>query len=96
MGKEEPTGSGSDMDYITVQRLYSNVEGRYQKYARIGALAMAPLGEACKRFFEAEDMDCHGDHHGLRRVRSRTGRRRFTCMRFIERGEKAKCATKWR
>ena len=67
MGKEEPTGSGSDMDYITVERLSSNVEGRYQKYARIGALTMVPLGcdstisnikEACKRFFKAEDMDC--------------------------------------
>ena len=51
----------------TVQRLSSNVEGRYQKYARIGALTMVPLGceptisnikEACKRFFKAEDMDC--------------------------------------
>ena len=67
MGKEEPTGSSSDMDYITVQRLSSNVEGRYQKYARIGALTMVPLGceptisnikEACKRFFKAEDMEC--------------------------------------
>ena len=45
----------------------SNVEGRYQKYARIGALTMVPLGceptisnikEACKRFFKAEEMDC--------------------------------------
>ncbi|XP_078368275.1 myosin heavy chain kinase A-like [Oculina patagonica] len=66
MGKDESTGSG-DMDYITVQRLSSNVEGRYQKYARIGALTMVPLGceptisnikEACKRFFKAEHMEC--------------------------------------
>lgn len=33
----------SEKDYITVQRLSSNVEGRHQKNARIGALAMVPL-----------------------------------------------------
>ena len=43
MGKEDPMVSGSEMAYITVQRLSSNVEGRYQRYARIGALAMVPL-----------------------------------------------------
>ena len=40
MGKEEPMVGGSEMDYITVQRLSSKVEGRYQKYARIGAPTM--------------------------------------------------------
>jgi len=42
-GKEEATTS-TDMDYITVQRLSSSVEGRYQKYARMGALTSVPLG----------------------------------------------------
>ena len=31
------------MDYITVQRLSLKVEGRYQNYARIGALTMVPV-----------------------------------------------------
>ena len=44
MRKEEPMVGGSEMDYITVQRLSSKVEGRYQKYARIaGVLTMVPL-----------------------------------------------------
>lgn len=55
------------MEYITVQRLSSNVEGRYQKYACIGVLTMVPLGceprisnikETWKGFFKAEDMEC--------------------------------------
>ena len=33
MRKEEPTVGGSEMDYITVQRLPPIAEGRYQKYA---------------------------------------------------------------
>ena len=37
MGKEEPTGSGSDMDYITVQRLSSNVEVRENRSANYGS-----------------------------------------------------------
>lgn len=98
----------SDMDYITVQQLSSNVEGRYQKYARIGALSMVPLGcepmisnkkEACKRFFKAEDMECdilvnERSHRGLRRLGSRTGRR-FVCV-LSKGAKKAKCARKWR
>ena len=40
IGKEDPMIGGSEMEYITVQRLSSNAEGRYQKYARIGALAL--------------------------------------------------------
>ncbi|KXJ10632.1 Transient receptor potential cation channel subfamily M member 6 [Exaiptasia diaphana] len=64
-GKDEAVGGV--MEYITVQRLASHVEGRYQKYARIGALTMVPLAceptlsnikEACKRYFKCEDMDC--------------------------------------
>ena len=55
------------MEYITVQRLSSNVEGRYQKYACIGVLTMVPLGceprisnikETWKGFFKAEHMEC--------------------------------------
>lgn len=42
MGKEDPRVGGSEMHYITMQRLSSN-EGCYQKYVRIGALAMVPL-----------------------------------------------------
>ena len=62
-GKEEATTS-TDMDYITVQRLSSSVERRYQKYARIRALTSVPLGceptiqnikEACKRHFDVAD-----------------------------------------
>lgn len=62
--RKEDTTSKSDMDYITVQRLSSHVEGRYQKYARIGPLASVPLGreptiqnikEACMRYFNVED-----------------------------------------
>ena len=55
------------MDYITVQRLSSHVEGKYQKYSRIGPLASVPLGEepttknvkeACKHYFDVEDGMC--------------------------------------
>ena len=62
--RKEETTSNSEMDYITVQRLSSHVEGKYQKYARIGALASVRLGreatiqnikEACKRHFEVGD-----------------------------------------
>jgi hypothetical protein len=62
--RKEDTTSKSDMDYITVERLSSNVEGRYQKYARIGPLASVPLGreptiqnikEACMRYFNLDD-----------------------------------------
>jgi len=80
LGKEEPTGSSSDMDYITVQRLSPNVEGCYQKYARIRLLTMVPLGceptisnikEACKCFLKLKTWNVtfwlvKGDHCGLR------------------------------
>ena len=68
MKKEDSTANASEMEYITVQRLSSNVEGRYEKYARISPLGMVPLGceptidnikTACERFFfNAEDMEC--------------------------------------
>ena len=33
----------ADTEYLTVQRLSSTVEGKCQKYARIGPLTMVPL-----------------------------------------------------
>ena len=54
-------------DYITVQRLSSSVEGKWQKYARIGPLTMVHLGceatlenikKECKKHFNITDMDC--------------------------------------
>ena len=52
---------------ITVQRLSSSVEGKWQKYARIGPLTMVHLGceatrenikKECKKHFNITDMDC--------------------------------------
>ena len=40
MGKRE---DGMPTDYITVQRLSSSVEGKCQKYSRIGPLTIVPL-----------------------------------------------------
>lgn len=106
MGKEEPTGSASDMDYITVQRLSSNVEGRYQKYARIGALTMVPLGceptisnikEACKRFFKAEDMECDilaGERGPSWTETSQISNWKAIHVRFIERSEESQMCEK--
>ena len=62
--QKEDAASKSEMEYITVQRSSSHVEGRYQKYARIGPLASVPLGrettiqnikDACKCYFNMED-----------------------------------------
>ena len=107
IGKEDPTGSASGMDYITVQRLSSNVEGRYQKYARIGALAMVPLGceptisninEACKRFFKAEDMECDilaGERGPSWTETSQISNwKRALHVRFIERSEESQMCEK--
>ena len=107
MGKEEPTGSGSDMDYITVQRLSWNVGGRYQKYARIGALTMVPLGceptisnikEACKRFFKADDMDCEilaGERGPSWTETSQISNwKKALHVRFIERSEESQMCEK--
>ena len=40
LGKRE---AGSNDDYITVQRLSAHVEGKAQKYTRIGLLTMLPM-----------------------------------------------------
>ena len=64
-GKKD--GSCEKRDYITVQRLSSTVEGKWQKYARIGPLTMVHLGceatldnikKVCKKHFNVTDMDC--------------------------------------
>lgn len=63
---DEGSCSGS-MDYITVQRLSSTVEGKCQKYSRIGALTIVPLGceptlsnikTACTNHFNLQEMEC--------------------------------------
>ena len=104
MRKEEPTGSASDMEYITVQRLSSDVEGRYQKYARIGALTMVPLGceptisnikEACKR--KAEDMECDilaGERGPSWTETSQISNWKALHVRFIERSEESQMCEK--
>ena len=65
-GKKEDVSS-EKRDYITVQRLSSTVEGKWQKYARIGPLTMVHLGceatlenikKVCKKHFNITDMDC--------------------------------------
>lgn len=63
------TGISGSMDYryITVQRLSSTVEGKCQKYSRIGALTIVPLASeptlsniktACKNHFNLQEMEC--------------------------------------
>ena len=65
-GKKED-GSSKKRDYITVQRLSSTVEGKWQKYARMGPLTMVHLGcegtlenikKVYKKHFNVTDMDC--------------------------------------
>ena len=65
--RKEETTANSEMEYITVQRLSSHVKGKYQKYARIGALASVTLGreptiqnirEPSKRYFDVGDGIC--------------------------------------
>ena len=55
------------LEFLTVQRLSSSVEGKCQKYSRIGPLTMVPLNceatlqnikEACKKHFQLADMEC--------------------------------------
>lgn len=67
MGKHDEGSCSGSMDYITVQRLSSTVEGKYQKYSRIGALTIVPLGceptlsnikTACTNHFNLQEMEC--------------------------------------
>lgn len=66
-GKHDEGSCSGDVDYITVQRLSSTVEGKCQKYSRIGALTIVPLGReptlsniktACTNHFNLQEMDC--------------------------------------
>lgn len=64
---EKKTAGPSGVDGgITVQRLLANVEGKYQKYSRIGPLTLVPLDkestlenikDACKSHF-GTSLDC--------------------------------------
>lgn len=66
-GNHDDRGISSSMDYITVQRLSSTVEGKYQKYSGIRALTIVPLGceptlsnikTTCKNHFNLQEMEC--------------------------------------
>jgi hypothetical protein len=68
-GKKSDTGSTTNtMEYLTVQRLSATVEGKCQKYSRIGPLTMVPFGEeltfdniktACIKHFKIpSNMEC--------------------------------------
>ena len=104
MGKEELRGT-AEMDYITVQRLSSHVEGRYKKYARIGTPTMVPLGceptianikDACKRFFKADDMDCDilaGERGPSWTETCQISNWKTIHVRFIKRNERQMCDT---
>ena len=65
--RNEKGATVAGMDVITVQRLSSNVEGKCQKYSRIGPLTMVPLDEestlenikkACKSHFNTK-LECY-------------------------------------
>ena len=64
--KKDKAGPSGLCGSITVQRLSANVEGKCQKYSRIGALTMVPLEEeialpnikaACKSHFKT-NLEC--------------------------------------
>ena len=66
-GKHDEGSCSGNVDYITVQRLSSTVEGKCQKYSRIGALTIVPLGceptlsnikTACTNHFNLQEMEC--------------------------------------
>lgn len=58
----------TSLEYLTVQRLSPNVEGKYQKYSRIGPLTMvkfnddemslANIKRACVEHFDVAGMEC--------------------------------------
>ena len=70
VGKKQTANNkaeSSGLEFLTVQRLSSFVEGKCQKYSRIGPLTMVPLNceatlqnikEACKKHFQLTDMEC--------------------------------------
>ena len=66
-GNHDDGGISGSMDNITVQRLSSTVEGKYQKYSGIRALTIVPLGceptlsnikTTCKNHFNLQEMEC--------------------------------------
>lgn len=66
-GNHDDGGISGSMDYITVQRLSSTVEKKCQKYSRIRALTIVPLGceptlsnikTTCKNHFNLQEMEC--------------------------------------
>lgn len=67
MGQSSEEAGGSASGFLTVQRLSANVEGKCQKYTRIGPLTMVPLGceatlqnikAACKQHFKVPNLEC--------------------------------------
>ena len=66
-GRHDEGSCSGNVDYITVQRLSSTVEGKCQKYSHIGALTIVPLGceptlsnikTACTNHFNLQEMEC--------------------------------------
>ena len=64
-GKHDEGSCSGIVDYITVQRLSSTVEGKCQKYSHIGALTIIPLGStlsniktASKNHFNLPEIEC--------------------------------------
>ena len=66
-GKHDEGSCSGNVNYITVQRLSSTVEGKCQNYYHIGALTMVPLGckptlnnikTACTNHFNLQEMEC--------------------------------------
>lgn len=66
-GNYDDGGISGSMDYITVQRLSSTAERKCQKYSRIRALTIVPLGyeptlsnnkTTCKNHFNLQEMEC--------------------------------------
>ena len=67
-GKNSKQLPAKGLDYLTVQRLSPTVEGKLQKYTRMGPLRMVPMKgeltlnsikESCKEYFKIPDrMEC--------------------------------------
>lgn len=88
----------SGLEFLTVQRLSSSVEGKCQKYSRIGPLTMVPLDceamlqnikEACKKHFQLTDMECDllaGERGPSFTVTSQIKNWKVLHIRFIEPG----------
>lgn len=95
--RKDDNSNGTIMEYITVQRLSSHVEGKYQKYSRIGALTSVPLNceptienikQACKRHFNVpEGISCDilaGERGPSWKETSQITNLKLVHVRFIE------------